>query len=161
MGTERLFEILSYDATWIACRKYIARNISRHDAPSSNDGARTNGDARQNDGAASHPDVRADDDRLAVFLPSPGRGIQWMKWRVDLHRRSKESEIPDRDGADVEHDAIEVEEDALAEVNVLAVVAVEGRLHPDGVAAGAKKPAEDGAALVAIALASGIQMRGR
>jgi hypothetical protein len=42
---------------------------------------------------------------------------------------------PDAHPAHIEHHAVEVEKHALAELDVRAVVAVERRLHPDGVAA--------------------------
>ena len=63
-----------------------------------------------------------------------------------------------RDLADVEHDAVEVEEDALAEQDVRAVVAKERRLHPDRIAAGAEQVAEDPPALVLLAFAGGVEV---
>src|SRR3712207_8745990 len=49
---------------------------------------------------------------------------------VDLHRWTEEGVVPDPHAADVEHDAVEVEEHPLAELDVRAVVAEERRLHP-------------------------------
>ena len=70
---------------------------------------------------------------------------------VDLHRRAEEREVADRDRADVEHDAVEVEEDALAELDVRAVVAEERRLHPDAVAAAAEELLQDAPPLIRVA----------
>lgn len=55
--------------------------------------------------------------------------------------------------AHVEHHAIEVEEHAFAQVDVLAVVAVERRLHPHAVAAGAEQFSQNSASLVGFTLA--------
>ena len=77
---------------------------------------------------------------------------------VDLHRGAEEREVADGDAADVEHDAVEVEVDALAEMDVRAVIAVERRLHPDCVAARAEEVREDAAAQVGVAFGGGIEV---
>ena len=51
----------------------------------------------------------------------------------------------DADRADIQDDAIEVEEDTLAELDVGAVVTEERRLHPDAFAALGKQVAENAA----------------
>ncbi len=46
---------------------------------------------------------------------------------VDLRRGPDLGAVADRDFDDVEDDAVEIEEDAVAETDVVAIVAVEGR----------------------------------
>ena len=62
-------------------------------------------------------------------------GFDGMRGGVDLDGRTEQREVADAHRAHVEDDAVEVEEDALAEQDVRAVVAEEGRLHPDFTAA--------------------------
>src|SRR3712207_6858131 len=76
---------------------------------------------------------------------------------VDLHRWTEEGVVPDPHAADVEHDAVEVEEHPLAELDVRSVVAEERRLHPHRVAAAAEQRAQDGAARLGVAPARGVQ----
>src|SRR6185312_6331995 len=84
-------------------------------------------------------------------------GIERMQRRVDLYRRTKERVASDANRTDVQHDAIEVEENALAELDVAAVVAKERRLHPYGVAARAEQVAQDASARFLFRFARGIQ----
>ena len=58
---------------------------------------------------------------------APRFGVARMIGGVDLHRRPDLGAVADRDFDDVEDDAVEVEEDAVAETDVVAIVAVEGR----------------------------------
>ena len=82
-------------------------------------------------------------DWLPEFLPAPLLRVQRMQWRVYLNCRPEEGEIANPDGANVQHDAIEIKEHSLAEFNVRAIVAEEGRLHPHGVATLAEQIAQD------------------
>ncbi|HEU5186200.1 MAG TPA: hypothetical protein VFU01_16620 [Gemmatimonadaceae bacterium] len=75
----------------------------------------------------------------------------------DLHARPEERVVADPHGTDVEHDAVEVEEHALAELDVRPVVAEERRLHPHGVAAAAEQLAQDRAARLDLAFARGVE----
>src|SRR5690349_7876327 len=65
-----------------------------------------------------------------------------MRGGVNLHSRTEHREVSDADRTDVEHHAIEIEEHALAETDVVAVVAVERWLHSDGIAAAAEQLAQ-------------------
>ena len=60
---------------------------------------------------------------------------------VDLRRGPDLGAVADRDFNHVENDAVEVEEDAVAETDVVAIVAVEGR-SDDGVLADAAEARE-------------------
>ena len=76
---------------------------------------------------------------------------------VDLDRRAEERVVADPDAAHVEHDAVEVEEHPLAELDVRAVVAEERRLHPHGVAALAEEAPAGCAAARPARLARGVE----
>src|SRR5690348_12349810 len=95
--------------------------------------------ARQDQCAAAHPDVRADVDGLAVFLRPAKRRVERMQRREDLDAGSEQGVVADADFAHVEDGAVEIEEHPGAEMDVRAVVAVEGRLHPHAVATGAEQ----------------------
>ena len=76
---------------------------------------------------------------------------------VDLHGRSNEGVVTDADVAHVQDDAVEVEEDTFAQVDVRAVIAEERRLHPHRVPTGAEQVAEQAPALLLRRLACGIE----
>jgi hypothetical protein len=60
--------------------------------------------------------------------------------------------------ADVQDDAIEVEEALLSQQDVGPIVAEEGRLHPYVVAAAAEQLLENAAALVLLSLTGGVEV---
>src|SRR5712671_4370267 len=99
--------------------------------------------ARQNNCSAAYPNVRPDIYRFTELFSTALLSVEWMHRSVDLHRRAKEGEAADLHWTDVEHDAVEVEENPLSELDVRAIVAEEGRLHPNGVATGAKQLVQD------------------
>src|SRR5690606_28674720 len=92
--------------------------------------------------------VVADPDGLAILLAAAQLRLEWMQRGVDLHGGAEQREAADPHPADVQDDAIEVEEHPLTELDVRAVIAIERRLHPYGVAAGAEQRFEDAAALL-------------
>jgi hypothetical protein len=57
----------------------------------------------------------------------------------------------------LQHDTVEVEEHALAELDVGAVVAKERRLHPDGVPAAAEQLTQDLSPGVLVAFACRVE----
>jgi hypothetical protein len=81
-----------------------------------------------------------------------------MRGRVNLNGRTEEREVADLDHAHVEDDAVEVEEDPLAKLDVGAVVAEERRLHPDRLPALAEEFDQDGAAGVLVPFTSSVQV---
>src|SRR5882757_4053332 len=104
------------------------RNIPRDHAASADQRAVTDGDSGQDDGTAADPDVAADPDRAAEFQPgAPGRGVARVVGGIDLHRGPDLGAIADHDLDDVEDHAIEIEEHAVAEADIAAVVAAERR----------------------------------
>ncbi len=115
--------------------------------------ARADGHPRTDDRGATDPDVRADRHGLGEFLPPAQFGVKRMRRRVNLDRRTKQRVVADADGTHVEDDAVEVEEDALAEKDVRAVVAEERRLHPDILAAGTEQRDQDPPPLILVAFA--------
>src|SRR3954468_3989305 len=76
---------------------------------------------------------------------------------VDLNGGAKQCEVPDAHGAHVEDHTIEVEEHALSKMDVRAVVAVEGRLHPPLAAAASEQLGQNAATLLLFALARAIE----
>ena len=64
------------------------------------------------------PPTQTSDPKLAGLrtLLTAQLGVQRMHRSVDLDRRAKEGEAADVDRTDVEHDAVEVEENPLSEV---------------------------------------------
>ena len=84
---------------------------------------------------------------ISIGLPYSSRrrrlGVHWMYRRQDLHTRSEERVRPDSHATDIEHDAVEVEEHPLTQLDVRPVVAEKGRLHQDGVTAAAEESAEN------------------
>src|SRR5688500_14351521 len=81
-----------------------------------------------------------------------------MHGRVDLHRRPEQGEVADAHRTDVEHDAVEIEEYPLAELDVRPVYAIERRLHPDRIAARAEQGAQDATTFGLLRLARGIEL---
>jgi hypothetical protein len=76
---------------------------------------------------------------------------------VDLHRGTEQGEAADGDAADVEHHAVEVEEHALAQLDVVAVVAEERRLHPDAASAAGEQLEQDAAAFILRRVGAGVE----
>jgi hypothetical protein len=64
--------------------------------------------------------------------------LERVHGRKDLNGGPELGKLSDAHPADVQHDAVEVEEDTFTEFDVPSVIAVEGRLQPDGVPTFAK-----------------------
>src|SRR6185312_6497021 len=84
-------------------------------------------------------------------------GIEWMHRRQYLNGWPEKSVVADCNPANVQHNAIEVEEHPLAKLDVGAVIAIEGRLHPDRLPAFSKKLRTKKPAYVLIPFAGSIQ----
>src|SRR6185369_7247235 len=96
-------------------------DIPRHHAAGADQRAVADRDAGQEDGAAADPDVAADSHRAAELQAGFSRiGVARVVGRVDLHGGPDLGAVADDDLDDVENDAIEVEEDAVAEADVIA-----------------------------------------
>jgi len=96
-------------------------------------------DTGQDYSATTNPHVRPNFDGFAELLLSPLKRIPRVHWRQDLDRWSEQREIANLHFANIEHHAVEVEEDTFAEFDVRAVIAEEGWLHPNGVTTPAEK----------------------
>src|SRR3569623_1197428 len=81
-----------------------------------------------------------------------------MRSGVNLHGRAEEREVADLHLANIEHDAVEFEEDALSEQEVRSVVTEKRRLHPNRIASAAEKLLQDRSPPLLIALARRIQI---
>ena len=106
------------DAARIPRREHVIGDVARDDAAGADDGPRSDRHAGQMIGRPADPDVGPDRHRLAELPRSPQLGLERMRRGVDLHGGTEQREVADADGADVEDDAVEVEEDALAEKDV-------------------------------------------
>jgi hypothetical protein len=100
------------------------------DAARADDALRADPHAGANDRTAADPHVGADRDRLTELLPATQLRVERVGGGVDLHRRAEQGVVTDFDAANVEDDAVEIEEALLPQVNVRPVVAEERRLHP-------------------------------
>src|SRR5436309_2059750 len=86
-------------------------DVSRDHAPGPDDRLRPDANAGTDDGSPAYPHVGANCDRLGELLLPPQLGIHRVRGGVDLDGRAKQGVVADADLADVEHDAVEVEED--------------------------------------------------
>src|ERR1700738_3356337 len=112
----------------IAGNDLVRPDIPRHHAAGADQGAVADGHAGQDDGAAADPDVAADPHRAAEFeAAGPRLGVARVVGGVDLHRRSDLGAVADRYLDNVEDHAIEVQEHAIAETDIIAKVAKERR----------------------------------
>jgi hypothetical protein len=127
----------------IACGQHAAGNIPCHDAAGTDDGTRSDSHARQDDRAPTNLHVRANLDWFAELFAPPLLGLDWMPRCVDLDCRAEQGKIADADLAHVQDHAVEVEEHALAELDIRAVVAEERRLHPHRATTLAEQRAEN------------------
>lgn len=104
------------------------RHVARHHAARTDDRVVAHGHARQHDRARADPRVATDAYRPAEL--QPGRalaGIAGMVRGEQLHARTDLRAVADVHFDDVEDAAIEIQEDALAEPDVVASVAMEWR----------------------------------
>src|SRR5690625_162087 len=115
----------------VACGEDVFGDVPGYHTAGPDDGAGTDPHAGANYRPAAHPDIRTDLDRLAGLLLTPQQGIHRVGRRVELDSRAKEAVVANPYFTDVEDDAVEVEEDLLAQVDVRAVVTVERGLQPD------------------------------
>src|SRR5687767_1233879 len=156
-ASRRSLLYLPNDPARIPRGEHTLGNVARDDAPGADDGARADADAGQDDSAAAHPDVGPNLDRLPELFTPPQFRVERVHGRINLHGRPEKREAADAHRAHVQDDAVEVEEDTFAELDVGAVIAEERRLHPDAVAAAAEQVAEDPPPLLLLRLARLVQ----
>lgn len=98
------------------------------DAASADGGASANGDAGADDCAATKPDVIADGDGEGIF-PAFGTfcGVEGMGGGVDLNFGAEQAAVTEVDGGAVEDDAVKVDVEVVACLDVAAIVAAEVR----------------------------------
>lgn len=128
------------------------------DASCADDGFGADLHAGTDDGSAADPDVAADLDGATGFVGSTEFGIHGVGGGVDLDGGSDQRMVPDFDGADIQHDAIEIHEDPFSEGDVRSVVTVEGGLDPGGIATGFEELLEKGAAGFTFGFAGGVEL---
>ena len=123
------------DAAGVSGGKDSVGNVARDNTSSADDGFVSDTNTGEDERSSAYPNVGTDIYGFAVLLLAPQFGFQRVHGREYLHAGSEQRVIANSDTANVQDDAVEVEEDTLTKFNVPAVVAVKGRLHPDGVAA--------------------------
>jgi len=130
---------------WVADDCDAGRDVVGDYGAGSDNGAVADGDAGEDDGASADPDVAANADWFATLeVAEAGFGVARVVGGVDLDGGADLGAVADLDEIDVEEDAVEVEEDSGAEVNVVAVVAEEGWADGGVFAAGGEDFAEEG-----------------
>ncbi len=122
------------DAARIAGCKSVVGNVARDYTAGTDHGARSDPDTSQNQRTATDPHVRADLDRFSELLRPAQLAIKRVQRCQNLHAGSEQRVVADSHFAYIKHDAVEVEEHPSTEVNICAIVAVERRLHPYGIA---------------------------
>lgn len=106
------------------------RHVVGDDAAGADDGIVADSDACQDDGAAADPDIAPDRDRPPGFEAGAAQGrVARMVGGVDVHAGSDAAIVADHDRGDIKEHAIEIDEHPRAQVDVPAIVAVEGRTH--------------------------------
>src|SRR5690606_26284061 len=122
-----------------AGRDHARRHVAGHHAASPDSRAVSDGDAAQDDGARADPAVLADGDGfvdgpaadpLTRFVePGAPLRLHRMPRGEELHARRDHAAVADPDVGAVEKDAVEVDVDGLADVDVLAVFPAHRRHH--------------------------------
>ncbi len=77
---------------------------------------------------------------------------------VNLHRRAEQREVAYRHLAHIQHHAVEIEEHALAEIDIRAVIAEKRRLHPHALPALAEEFHQDTSSLLLVGFAGGVEI---
>src|SRR5690625_6727075 len=80
-----------------------------------------------------------------------------MRRRIDLHRRREYRVVSDGNPRDVEHHAVEVEEDMLADFDVRPVITVERWLNPGRLSSLPEEACQNASALVLLSILQRIQ----
>src|SRR5450631_1076761 len=107
---------------------YACADIPRDHAAGPDHRAITDRHTRQDNGATADPDVAADPHRTSEFEPAAPRfGIAGMVGGVDLRRGSDLGAVADCHLDNIEDDAIEIQENLIAEPDIIAEVAEERR----------------------------------
>ena len=113
-------------ACWVAGNCHTGSDITSHHAAGADDRVITDADPREQNRAPADPDVSANRDRLTALQPSqPLLVVAWMVSSVDLHTRANLCFIPYANGHHVQQNAVEVEKDLAAQVDVVPVITEE------------------------------------
>lgn len=137
---------LANDAGGVAGDDGVGGDIFGDDGAGPDDGIVADGEAGEDGGVAADPDVVVDGDWFGNF-PAVGaaEGVEVVGGGVDLDGGAHHDVGPDVDGVVIDDDAVDVEVAVLAEVDIVAVGAVEGGID-EGVWA---EVAEEAAEVVA------------
>ena len=110
----------------------FAGYVLGHDGSGADDRAVADRHSREDRDSSAEPGVVADDDRRRDHVGSPV-GVNAVVERCQRAAVADEGAVPDGDASRVLEPAADVDEDVLADVQVLAELAVEGWKYGDGV----------------------------
>lgn len=114
----------------VSCHRRVVRDILGDHAAGSDDTSLANRDPGADDDPAAQPAVLADADAVAGFDGLPAfHIIQWMLRREQLDLGTNQHMVFNVDVGPVQEHAIEIDEDAFADVEVAAVIAIERRCY--------------------------------
>ena len=105
----------AHHATRIAYRQYAFWNVARDHAAGTDHGPSADANACEDQCTAADPHVVTYLHRLAAFLPSAQGCVERMHGSEDLNARPEQSEITDANGANIQNDAVEIEEHPMAQ----------------------------------------------
>ena len=130
---------------WVADDGDAGWDVMGDYAAGSDDCVVADGDAGEDDGASTDPDVAADADWLAALeVGTASFGIAGMIGGVDLDGGTDLGAVAYLDKVDVEQNAVEVEKDTGAEMDVVAIIAEKGWADGGVLAAGGKDLGKEG-----------------
>ena len=131
---------MAYDPAWISCRENMGRDITGDDASGTDRCATAYGNPCVDDRSATDPDVVFYDDGKCIFqsLFSQFR-VQWMISRVNMDIGSQKYMVANAYFGAVQKNAVCIGVEVMADMQVIAVVAMEGRNDFDIRFAGTQK----------------------
>jgi hypothetical protein len=133
------------------------QHVPRRHAPGAHDGIIPDPDAWQDDRAAADPDVSADPHGHAALVALlPQRRVARVVGRVDLNQRTDLAIVTEFDRGNVQEHATKVYERPAPEADVVAVVAMERRMHNRSLACAAEQLGQNGYAALHLVGARGV-----
>ena len=133
----------AYDAARVTAGDDVGRDVAHDHTAGCDDGIVADGHAGGDGHAAANPHVVADGDGPGIFEPLVATlHIDGVAGSIEAHVGGNEYVVADGDGGLVEHHAVEVGKEVFAYVDVVAVVAQEGRYDGEPFGRGAQNVAE-------------------
>jgi hypothetical protein len=126
---------LALDSRGVSDNCRSCRDIAGNDRTRPDDRIVADGNSWKDHGASADPDVRADANRAPIFkICQSNCRVTRMVGSIDLDGRPNLGAVTDGDRSNVQKHTVEVEEDALAEMDVVSIVDEEGGTYDAAVA---------------------------